>query len=163
MLLSMQNPCPKIAPGQAFLCCKCGILPGMSPDPSETEARNAIDFLFSLMEQAWNTADVSAYAQLYTEDVGYVNRYGVLFTGRAEVARIHAEAFAGRFHGTRLRLSTRRLRLLGNDCAVAQVDVTTTTEGDSQALHAIATVVLTQGDRQWHIAALQVGETHPPS
>jgi len=134
----------------------------MSLEPSETEARHAIDFLFSLMEQAWNSADVSNYAQLYTEDVGYVNRYGDLFEGRSEVARIHAEAFAGRFHDTRLRLSTRRLRLLGPGVAVAQVDVTTRPDaGDTQLLRAVATVVLTQGPKQWHIAALHVAEIHP--
>src|SRR5215469_1857823 len=93
---------------------------------AEEEARGAADFLFSLMEHAWNGGDVETYSQLYGEDVGYVNRYGDFFLNRAEVARIHAEAFAGRFKDTNLRIVTRRFRLLGPESAVAHVDVFTT-------------------------------------
>jgi len=134
----------------------------MNSKPAEAEARSAADFLFSLMEQAWNVADVDAYAQLFSDHTGYVNRYGAVFQSRAEVARIHAEAFAGRFKGTRLHLSTRRFRLLEPAVAVAHVDVVTSSSGsDSRELRAIATVVLHKHENDWQIAALHVSEVQP--
>lgn len=111
------------------------------------------------MEQAWNGADVEAYSQLYAGDTGYINRYGAFFQSRAEVARIHAEAFAGRFKGSRLRLSTRRFQLLAPTVAVVHVDVfTSQANDDSPELRAVATVVLARGDSTWRIAALHVSD-----
>jgi uncharacterized protein (TIGR02246 family) len=135
----------------------------MSSNSAEDEARGAADFLFSLMEHAWSAGDVEAYSQLYGEDVGYVNRYGDFFQNRAEVQRIHAEAFAGRFKDTKLRLLTRRFRLLGPESAVAHVDVFTTDAGaDAPEIRAIATIVLCKRDANWHIAALHVSDIAAP-
>ncbi len=126
---------------------------------AEDEARGAADFLFSLMEHAWNGGDVEAYSQLYGEDVGYVNRYGDFFQNRAEVARIHEVAFAGRFKDTKLRIQTRRFRLLSSESAVAHVDVFTTDAGpDAPEVRAIATIVLCKRDSKWHVAALHVSD-----
>ena len=134
----------------------------MGVNTAEEDARGAADFLFSLMEQAWNGADVDAYSQLYSGDTGYVNRYGDFFESRAQVARIHAEAFAGRFKGTRLRLSTRRFRLLAPDAAVAHVDVFTSgSQRDAGEMRAIATIVLAKRDSAWQIAALHVSDITP--
>jgi uncharacterized protein (TIGR02246 family) len=131
----------------------------MSPNAAETEARSATDFLFSLMEQAWNGADVDAYSQLYAEEAGYVNRYGGFFQSRSEVADIHTAAFSGRFKGTILRVATRRFQLLAPTVAVAHVDVFTGGAGaQAGELRAIATVVLAKGDPGWHIAALHVSD-----
>jgi uncharacterized protein (TIGR02246 family) len=111
------------------------------------------------MEQAWNCADIEAYSQLYAHDAGYVNRYGGFFQGRDEVARIHGDAFAGRFKGTRLRLATRSFRLLAPAAAVAHVDVLTTeASADAREERAIATVVLAKSDDRWRIAALHVSD-----
>ena len=129
---------------------------------AEEEARGAADFLFSLMEQAWNGSDIEAYSQLYGEDVGYVNRYGDFFQGRAEVAQIHAVAFAGRFKDTKLRIQTRRFRLLSPEAAIAHVDLFTTEAGpDSPEIPAIATIVLSKREGNWHIAALHVSDIAP--
>ena len=126
---------------------------------AEEEARGAADFLFSLMEHAWNGGDVEAYSQLYGEDVGYVNRYGDFFQNRDEVARIHQVAFAGRFKDTKLRIQTRRFRLLSPEAAVAHVDVFTTKAGvDAPEIPAIATIVLSKRNGSWHIAALHVSD-----
>ena len=134
----------------------------MSSQSPEDEAHGAADFLFSLMEQAWNGADVESYSQLYANDTGYVNRYGDFLQGRAEVGRIHAEAFSGRFKGTRLRLETRRFRLLAPTAAVAHVDVITSpAEGNSPDVRAIATVVLAKDEARWHIVALHVSDIFP--
>ena len=133
----------------------------MSTDP-EAEARGAVDLLFSLMEQAWNRADVDSYSHLYAEDVGYVNRFGTLLEGRAEVARIHAEAFAGSLHDTKLRLSTKRFRLLAPAVALAQVDIVTNADTpDSEDLRAIATIVIAKTGADWRVAALHVSEIRP--
>jgi uncharacterized protein (TIGR02246 family) len=135
----------------------------MSMNSAEDEARGAADFLFSLMEQAWNGADVEAYSQLYADDTGYINRYGAFFQSRAEVARIHAEAFAGRFKGTRLRVSTRRFQLLAPTVAVVHVDVFTSwTDADPSELRAVATVVMARDDSAWHITALHVSDVAEP-
>lgn len=153
----------KSFPASKGACCQldCVILPEMSTDP-EAEARSAIDLLFSLMEQAWNRADVDSYSHLYADDVGYVNRFGALLEGRDEVARIHAEAFAGWLHDTKLRLSTKRFRLLAPGVALAQVDVVTNADtpncGD---LRAIATIVIAKTEADWRVAALHVSEIRP--
>ena len=131
----------------------------MSDQANELEARGAADFLFSLMEQAWNGTDVEAYAQLYSYDAGYINRYGSLVESRTEIARLHTDAFAGRFRNTRLRIVTRRFRLLAPTVALAHVEVITHADGpgaDENA--AIATIVLTKDHPDWRIAALHVSE-----
>lgn len=133
----------------------------MSSTSAEAEARNATDFLFSLMEQAWNSADVDAYSQLYAENAGYVNRYGGFFQSRSEVADIHSVAFAGRFKGTKLRVGTRRFRLLAPTVALAHVDVITVEPTQSLEVRAIATVVLAKDDDKWQIAALHVSDITP--
>jgi len=134
----------------------------MASDKAEAEARSAVDLLFSLMEQAWNRADVESYSHLYADDVGYINRGGTLLEGRDEVARIHAEAFTGWLHDTHLRLSTRRFRLLAPDVAITQVDVVTNSDTpDSEDLQAIATVVVSRQGKDWRVAALHVSEIHP--
>jgi len=136
---------------------------GMTTDAAaEAEARSAIDYLFSLMEQAWNRGDVESYSHLYGEDVGYVNRFGALLEGREEVARIHAQAFAGWLHDTKLRLTTRRFRLLAPGVALAQVDVVTNGETpDSKDLQAIATIIISKVGTDWRVAALHVSELRP--
>ena len=81
------------------------------------------------------------------------------FQNRAEVARIHEVAFAGRFKDTKLRIQTRRFRLLSSESAVAHVDVFTTDAGpDAPEVRAIATIVLCKRDSKWHVAALHVSD-----
>jgi uncharacterized protein (TIGR02246 family) len=75
------------------------------------------------IQDAWNRADLKAYAACYAEDAGYVGRSGQLVTGRAEIERVHREALSGALKGTSLRVLPLRMQELSPSIAVVHAEI----------------------------------------
>jgi len=115
-----------------------------------------IETLLAAVEQAWNQADLTAYAALYTEDAAYVSRSGALWMGREEIERQHRTAFAGK---SPLRLRAIRSALLESEVALVHAEVQITGGGHSeQTIHAVTTFVWVIQPGGWRIAAAHTSE-----
>lgn len=57
--------------------------------PGETSIRRAL----AEQAEAWNRHDAKAWSASFADDADFVNVLGMLFQGRAEIERRHAELF----------------------------------------------------------------------
>jgi uncharacterized protein (TIGR02246 family) len=90
-------------------------------NPAEYEAasREAIVDLLRRMEHAWNTADGSGYAAVFTADCDYVAFDGTHLRGRDANARHHQRLFGSVLRNTRLVFElTPAVRFLADDVAL---------------------------------------------
>lgn len=101
-----------------------------------------IEQLLERVQDAWNRADLSAYAACYAEDASYLNRSGTLVVGRDEIEKLHRTAFEETLKGSHLRASIRRAVWLSETIAVVHVDVELS--GPAQ-LWAVSTFVVRDG------------------
>ena len=63
-----------------------------TPRPEEPVAAIVTRFV-----NAWNAHDATALGQIFTEDCDFVGVGGVLWHSPAEISRVHAEQFVGRY------------------------------------------------------------------
>ena len=91
--------------------------PQMSVTPIEvTEAVNAV---IDAHERSWNTHDVEAYLNLYTDDGEMVNVIGMHRRGKQELREEFTSLHATIMKGSRIRMLERFVRLLGPGIALA--------------------------------------------
>ena len=86
--------------------------------PAEATIRAAL----ARQAEAWNQHDAKAWVAPFARDAEFVNILGMLLQGRDEIERRHAEIFAGIFAQSSVVVTTRRVRSLGDDAAVAETD-----------------------------------------
>jgi uncharacterized protein (TIGR02246 family) len=117
------------------------------------EDRREIEQIFERWQNAWNTHDMHAFAQLSHEDATWIVWTGRVWQGRQAIEDGHEEA-----HQTFFRESTQMSRpveisLVGPGVAVARS--LTTLTGDSrqagETIHGYKLLVLTQRDGVWRI------------
>src|SRR5271156_1757775 len=94
-----------------------GPTPSLEHDMSNTD-ETSIERLLSEMSDAWNCGDARAYGAHFQADGTFTNVNGTLHIGRDEFDCRHEEIFQGIFKGTKLALTTRRLRFIRPDVAV---------------------------------------------
>ncbi len=70
----------------------------------------------------WNRHDARAWSEPFTEDADFVNILGMLFKGRSEIERRHADLFGSIFKQSRVVVTTRKVRSLGPTSALAETD-----------------------------------------
>ena len=78
------------------------------------------------LDSAWARADAKLWASHYAPDAEFINILGSLFPDVTSMQARHHEIFQGVFRGSRHHGTVRRLRFLGPDAAVADVDVAVT-------------------------------------
>jgi uncharacterized protein (TIGR02246 family) len=77
-----------------------GILPARSADEATKEtppSNNAVVAVVTRFIDAWNSHDAAALGQIFTGDCDFVGVGGILWHSPAEISRVHAEQFAGRY------------------------------------------------------------------
>lgn len=89
-----------------------------SGPPAEPAIREAL----ARQAESWNHHDAKAWAAPFASDADFVNIVGMLLQGRDAIERRHAELFASIFAQSSVVVTTRKLRLLGDDAAVAETD-----------------------------------------
>jgi uncharacterized protein (TIGR02246 family) len=88
------------------------------PAADESEIRQLIDDL----ADAWKAGDAKAYGVRFLPNGTFTNVNGEFYVGREQFDRRHAEVFAGVFRGTTLSLTTKKLRFVRPDVAIADID-----------------------------------------
>ncbi len=105
----------------------CSSAGGAAPMPLSVSASDAIvrDSLARLAT-AWNAGDGDAWAAEYWPDGSLVNILGVVFADAGAVGAVTNKILAGPFKGSNFAYSIRRMRSIGTDAAIAEVDVSIT-------------------------------------
>jgi uncharacterized protein (TIGR02246 family) len=88
------------------------------PAADETEIRQLIDDL----ADAWKAGDAKTYGVRFLPNGTFTNVNGEFYVGREQFDRRHAEVFAGVFRRTTLSLTTKKLRFVRPDVAIADID-----------------------------------------
>jgi len=92
--------------------------PVFDPATEEPLLRKVVDD----EEAAWNRGDAKALAAVFRDDATYVDAFGEVARGRAEVDARVAEALAA-WKGTTLALKVRKVRVLKPDVALVEADL----------------------------------------
>lgn len=78
------------------------------------------------LDSAWNTGNADRWATNYTPDCDFVNILGMAFPSYDVMRARHHEIMTGVFRGSRHEGQIRRLRFLGADAAVVDVNIQVT-------------------------------------
>ena len=114
-----------------------------------TETDSAAEFLDRFAE-TWASNDGGALSELFTEDGSLVNPFGQRADGRAAVARMYREYFAGLLAGTTTSISLESIRPTGDGHAFAVAEQTiTASAGEVLMVVHLAALLRHDGD-DWH-------------
>jgi uncharacterized protein (TIGR02246 family) len=89
----------------------------------QNEEQAAAEAMLTRFVEAWNQADGVAYGDGYWPDAELVGPSGTVHTGRAAITQTHVELWAGIFHGSHIQGVVRRLRRLGPDYLLVDLDL----------------------------------------
>jgi uncharacterized protein (TIGR02246 family) len=99
-----------------------------SPNADEVAIRK----LVTEQTEAWNRHDAAAWSKDFAPEADFVNIFGGIFQGRAEIEKRHAEIFLTLFKDSHTEVTVRRLVFLGKakDVAVVDTDHVVTGHGE---------------------------------
>ncbi|HEY0702147.1 MAG TPA: SgcJ/EcaC family oxidoreductase [Candidatus Acidoferrales bacterium] len=128
------------------------------PDHAQDEAQ--IRAVEMRLQDAWNSHDMKAWANQFTEDADFVNVVGWWWQGRAQIESKHAKMHQSMFKDSTLAVGSVTIRFIGPDTAI--VHMLWTLEGaknfDGGAAgerKGIFTEVLVRQGNDWLISAAQ--------
>lgn len=101
-----------------LLGCEGTSRPAGEGQPAEVSIRRAL----AEQAEAWNRHDAKAWSASFADDADFVNVLGMLFQGRAEIERRHADLFGSIFARSRVVVTTRKVRPVGKTAAIAETD-----------------------------------------
>lgn len=78
------------------------------------------------LDAAWAHADADRWASHYAPDAEFINILGMVMPNVEAMRARHHEIFHGVFKGSRHKGTLRKLRFLGPDVAIADVDIEVT-------------------------------------
>jgi len=96
----------------------------LAMDSSNGEGRVAADSMARRFVDSWNRADGRAYGEGYWPDAELVGPTGKIWKGRAAIAQIHVDLWAGPFKDSRLTATVRNIRRLGPNYLIVDLDLT---------------------------------------
>ena len=110
--------------------------------------------------RAWNTHDMQAFGNLFTDDADFVNVAARWWRGRAEIQARHEESHAKGFRTSTLASLGTSVRLLRPDMAVVHFSWELTGQVDSEgkqmpARRGIMQMLAVRQSDEWRIAAAQ--------
>ena len=139
--------------------------------PSADEA--AIRKLVAEQTEAWNRHDATAWSKDFAPDADFINIFGGVFQGRAEIEKRHADIFLTLFKDSHTEVTVRRLVFLGKAKDVAVVDTdhvvtgygelppTVRPSGEPAALRTRMKYVMQKVKGRWLIVAGQNTDVKP--
>ncbi len=121
-----------------------------------------IQRLLDELVDAWNRGDANAYGARYRDDATFTNVNGMFHIDREEFNRRHDEIFRGVLKGSTITLMPRKIRFIGPDVAVVDLDCGVfgtkvqppgVQRGTDGSLHTSLMLVLVKESGSWWIAA----------
>lgn len=88
-----------------------------------SEERAAADSMVGRFVDSWNRADGTAYGEGYWPDAELVDPTGKVWKGRAAIAQMHVDLWAGPFKGSRIEAVVRNIRRLGPNSLLVDLDL----------------------------------------
>jgi uncharacterized protein (TIGR02246 family) len=95
----------------------------MSSKVESPEERVAAESMKTRFIDAWNRADGAAYGEGYWPDAELVDPTGTIWKGRAAIAQMHVDLWAGPFQGSQLGGTVRSVRRLGPSHLLVDLDL----------------------------------------
>ncbi|MFZ5891175.1 MAG: SgcJ/EcaC family oxidoreductase [Myxococcota bacterium] len=92
-----------------------------SAAPAE-QTEPAIRALLARQAEDWNRHDAKAWVAPFSEDAEFINILGTVLHGRTEIEARHDQIFKTIFARSRVVVTTRTVRLLGTNAALAETD-----------------------------------------
>jgi uncharacterized protein (TIGR02246 family) len=89
----------------------------------EDEERSAASAMVTRFVDSWNRSDGAAYGENYWPDAELVDPTGALWNGKDAIAQMHVDLWSSIFKGSRIEGSVRKLRRLGPDFLLVDVDL----------------------------------------
>lgn len=128
----------------------------MEPTPFSADEA-AIRNVLATLSEAWNKADVTAFASVFTEDVDYVTFMGTHLKGIPENVKAHQQLWNSTFmKGSRLEGEVKDVRFLNETTAIVHavgaVKLRWQKKAPTNRL-SISTNVLVKRNGQWLITA----------
>jgi len=88
-----------------------------------TEMRTAAEELARTFADTWNSRDGVAYGEAYWPDAELVDPTGQVWDGRESIAEMHVQLWNGPARNTKVYATVRRVRPIGTDAMVVDLDV----------------------------------------
>ena len=86
----------------------------------EASGEPALRALIAKQAEAWNRHDAHAWSEPFLEQADFVNIVGMLFEGRAQIEKRHADLFNGIFSKSRVVVTVRKVVSLGATSALVE-------------------------------------------
>lgn len=91
----------------------------LSPTTKAAE-NDAVRSVLAEQTAAWNRFDAKAWAKDFTVDADFIIILGMLFQGREEIEKRHADLFGSIFSSSQLVVTVQKIRFLSPTSAVAE-------------------------------------------
>lgn len=80
--------------------------------------------IVTCFQQAWNSHDANALAELFVDDAQFVNVTGLWWSNKTQIQKAHAFGFEQIFGDSSMTVGRTEIRMLGDDHAVVHARVT---------------------------------------
>ena len=97
--------------------------PNMYAASSNAEEKAAAESMVTRFVDSWNRADGAAYGEGYWPDAELVDPTGRIWEGRAAIAQMHVDLWAGVFKGSHVKGTVRKIRRLGRNYLLVDIDL----------------------------------------
>lgn len=140
---------------------------GSSPEPGTSGDTRAIQAVEARWQDAWNRHDISALADLLTEDADFITVIGKWCKGKKEFYDYHVRLHQVMFKDSTVKTTGTQVRFLGPDAAIVHVNWTITGDRNADGTprpmsrDGIFTRVMVKQDGQWRITASQNTNIQP--
>jgi uncharacterized protein (TIGR02246 family) len=125
---------------------------------SAAAARAGLEASIKMFEAGWNAHDAEALARAFDPDASFVNRFGRLVHGRAEIAAMHAPLFRSVYSDSAMSCWVEEVDLLADGAASGYVRFDLKTgdamPGGSQDLPGRMLAVLARSGAEWSVKAV---------
>jgi uncharacterized protein (TIGR02246 family) len=98
------------------------LAPAVHANEARSQDEALIRQLVAAQTEAWNRHDAAEWSKDFAPDADFVNIFGMVFQGKAEIEKRHAGIFASIFKDSRTQVTIRRLVFLGPEAAVVDTD-----------------------------------------
>lgn len=136
-----------------FLFVGCASVSQGAAPPDRTADRERIENILQLWEDAWNSHDMHAFANLFHEDGTWILFTGEVWTGRTAIEEGHAAVHKTIFRNSIQRERLEELTFVGPDAAVVRFYSTLSGHEKSpdKIIRSRKFLVVTRRDGEWRI------------